>query len=1034
MFSSIPGLIRNIAMNDADRPALIVEGAGRLTYRELDARGNAIATGLLARGVGHGDLVGLSFAAREWLDYVCAYLGILKAGAGAVVLSDGATSAELRNIAANCTFRGIVTGHRRTFEPIAEWIAELAEVEAGQSNDPVDFAGGPDDVALILHTSGTTGRPKGVPMTHGHIAAPALGSGAASALSTTPARVLHTFPIATTAGQIVLGKELGSGNALHVLPEFDVDRFCSFVAANQVERVLIVPAMGHWLARSGKHETRTLDSVDTVTFSSAPLPVAVLDEMRALFPNAQLENLYSSTEIAPGMTVTVVDPDRPGSVGRPIGGCEVRVTDEDGSPLAPGTEGEVRMRIPGIAGRRYLGDAETSTRTFDGDWVATGDLGYLDEDGCLYLVDRKEDVLNPGGLKVAPSEVEAVLEEHPAVVEAAVFGVEHPVLDHAVTAAVVTSAEVTPAELKQFARERLVSHKIPVAVHYVDALPRNKLGKIVRRELARQVREKELAASPGEPRTPTELRLAQLWLSVLGNDADSGQDDITVRSNFFDIGGHSLVITRLARRITDEFGVTPTITGLFDYATLAEQALYLDKLPPSATASGDGTIEPLAADVVAPQSFIQDYMWRGKRGQLNPGWNVFLPWRLRGPLDVRALRDTIALLVRRQEILRTRLAYGPGGPTQHVIDDAEIGLERIDLSELAEPVRAAQFADTCRRLHRTSLDLEHGPALAAALLRLSAEEHVLLLTLDHASCDGWSAGVLISEFTAAYEALADGRNPVLEPLPIQYRDFSAHQRRLAAEGAYDARIEYWREQLADMPAEPMLPRAASAPSAPGYRSGLRAVHIEAALAESLRELGRQRGHTVFMTLLGTLMAAIATVSGRTDLVVASMSAGRHHPEVGSLIGMFANPLLLRADVATAASIGDLYDNVRDVTVRAYDHEQVPFPLLADKIGQRAGEPEVWFNMAPPMPTPQVKRMVIDLADVPRNYSIDVPPESWRGENLMVNGVDTGLEIDLEFDYNTKAIDAATIDRLCESYMDLLRTAVSDPTAPLPLRV
>ncbi len=579
MAGVLPDLIRATAATEGDRTALVVDGAGRLSYRELAGRAAAVAGGLRARGVRRGDLVALLFPNAGWLDYGCALLGVLSAGAAAVVVSDGATDDELRHIARSCELRAVLTGRPRELPGIAGWQAGLAEISADAS--PAASAGSwpgpaPDDLAMVLFTSGTTGRPKGVPLSHAHLAAPAV-EGPPKADPAVAERVIAPFPIAAAAAQMYFSKELGCANTLYLMPEFEAGRFCAIVGRERIDRVALVPAMARWLARSGP--AATLTTPWAVTFSSAPLPVDALGEMRALFPNARLENLYSSTEVIPAVVTTVVDPARPSAAGKPAGPFELRITGDAGAVLPAGQQGEVRIRVPGIAGRRYLGDDAASARTFDGDWVRTGDIGYLDEDGYLYLVDREADVLNPGGRKVAPSEVEAVLTAHPAVVECAVFGLRHPVLDQLVAAAVVTGAPVTAAELKRFARERLSDYKVPAAVGFVAALPRNEIGKVRRSQLEDLLREPGAASlRPGG----TERRLAGIWRSLLGLDEEPDGP-----SNFFAAGGHSLVVTELAREIEEVFGVTPTMTGLFDHSTLAEQAAYLDAL-----AAGQGHGDP----------------------------------------------------------------------------------------------------------------------------------------------------------------------------------------------------------------------------------------------------------------------------------------------------------------------------------------------------------------------------------------------------------------------------------------------------------
>jgi acyl carrier protein len=685
------------------------------------------------------------------------------------------------------------------------------------------------------------------------------------------------------------------------------------------------------------------------------------------------------------------------------------------------------MRVPGIAGRRYLGDDAASARTFDSDWVRTGDLGYLDDDGYLYLEGRVSDVLNPGGRKVAPSEVEAVLDAHPAVAECAVFGLRHAVLDELVAAAVVAQAPVTAGELKRFARERLSDYKVPAVIGFVASLPRTEIGKVQQPQLERLLLESDAAALGTAPRdrltSPhgvTEQRLASLWRSLLDLDREPAGPD-----NFFALGGHSLATARLVLDIEATFGVRPTMLDLFDQSTLSEQAAYLDALRPGPAAPAAGGLKPerLADDTTAAWSYLQEYMWAAKQRCPNPGWNVLLSIGLRGPVDAAAVRDAIAFLIRRHEVLRTRL-----DETGQRVDEAAPPDLPVTALSAADPQDAAaardELAEIARTQHRICLDLRHGPVVVPRLVRVDADEHVLLLTMDHASCDGWSAGIVLREFAAAYDALAAGEVPYLPPLPVRYRDFAAHQRRLVAAGAFEAQLGYWQRQLAGWSAEPVLPHRPDAPASSGYRSGLHKVDIEPALADAVRILAASDGSTVFAVLLGALMASIAEVSGRTDIVVATLSAGRSHPDLAGVVGMLANPLLLRADVAAAATHRELFGTVRTAVAGAHDHGTVPFPVVAKRVRPDAARPEVWFNMAPPMTFPQPRSVVIEPAELPRNYVIEVPAAGWRGENLLVNGIDTGTSIQLEFDYNTTLVEGEMVGRLCASYLGLLRAATT----------
>lgn len=486
--------------------------------------------------------------------------------------------------------------------------------------------------------------------------------------------------------------------------------------------------------------------------------------------------------------------------------------------------------------------------------------------------------------------------------------------------------------------------------------------------------------------------------------------------NFFLLGGDSMRAVEMMYTLEDRLGAEFEPSSIIDAEDMAALALSLHST--LAERPGRPKLVRLPYGATAPWSYMQEYMWAAKDRCPNPGWNILLTIALHGHLNVTAVRDALAFLIRRHEILRTRLDEAG----QHV-DEVTAELPVINLVS-ADP--GGELAGIARNQHRICLDLRHGPAIVPLLVRVTADEHVLMLTMDHASCDGLSIGILMEEFTTAYDTLAAGGVPALPPLPVRYRDFSAYQRELARTGGFDAQLDYWQRQLADLPAGPMLPRLPGSPASPGYRSGLRALDIEPELADAVREQARSAGHTVFVVLLGTLMASLTAVCGRGDVVVAALSAGRHYRELDGVVGMFANPWLMRADAGAAKTYGELFDAVQTAMAGAYDHASVPFPLVAERVGQQAGRPEVWFNLAPPMSSaPRGGTLRAELFALPRHYVIEVPDAAWRGENLLVSAMDTGEWLNLEIDYNTRLIEAATIDRLCVAYLDILRAVTRD---------
>ncbi|MGJ6960828.1 class I adenylate-forming enzyme family protein [Streptosporangium sp. G11] len=476
---TVPQLLRDRALADPDGVALIVHGSAQLTYGQWHERSAALANSLVTRGVTRGDRVGLVFGAADWADYAVAFCGVLAAGAVAVPLSDRLTLDDLRFMLENCRATGVVHAAGLAV-PGVGWSATVDGLDAETSYEKADIAPPePGDLAQILYTSGTTGRPKGVSATHANLA---YGCGAKRRPFAHSRHLVHAFPIGTNAGQAMLVNALDARPAVVTLPRFTPARFASLIESYRAGTVFLVPAMAIELINAGVADRHDLSSVLLLGSAAAPLPSAVAQALTTAFPNATITNYYTSTEAAPAQTIMMFDPDRPGSVGRAIAGGRVRIATAEGEPLAPGETGEVWMRSP-AAPRAYYGDPDSGT--FRDGWVRMGDLGYIDAEGYLYLVDRESDVVKSGAFKVSTIHVEEVVYQHPAVIEAAAFGVPHPVLGTVVTVALVTREPLAPEDLRIFLKDRLAPHELPAHVVTVDALPRNNGGKVDKKALRR---------------------------------------------------------------------------------------------------------------------------------------------------------------------------------------------------------------------------------------------------------------------------------------------------------------------------------------------------------------------------------------------------------------------------------------------------------------------------------------------------------------------------------------------------------------------
>ena len=499
MAEILPDQLRLMAEAYPDEVGFTDVSAGTdLTFAAWERRSNEVARWLVAHGVRRGDRVAIHVPPEEGATFLISYSAVHKAGAVAVPTSTRLVARELGHVLAHAGAVVAVSGATTT-ETLVAARGDLPELRAivttGPAGDalvPWDEASDPDgstfqvpvggdDMADLMYTSGTTGRPKGVVVRHGNVAMVPNG-----VPRWTGSGWLHSSPMFTFAGIASTYNPMKLGMRLLYLPRFDVDAWFDVVEQRRPGATFLVPAMAELLIASPRFETADLSSITLCPIGSAPVSPATLQRLQAKLPNAMVSNSWGMTEAGPAFCFMPPEEQarRIGSVGKPMPPTEFRIVDVEGAALPPREIGELLVRNPGRE-REYFRDADATASTWRDGWLHSGDLAYLDEDGFLYIVGRQKDVIIRGGNNVHAADVESVLYEHPAVREAAVAGVPHPVLGEDVAAWIVldSGAEATAEGVTAFCAKRLADYKVPRQITFVDELPRNATGKVVKHDL-----------------------------------------------------------------------------------------------------------------------------------------------------------------------------------------------------------------------------------------------------------------------------------------------------------------------------------------------------------------------------------------------------------------------------------------------------------------------------------------------------------------------------------------------------------------------
>jgi acyl-CoA synthetase (AMP-forming)/AMP-acid ligase II len=492
--------LRFMALTGADRIAYADLDAGTsITFGEWDRQSNQLARWLVDHGVEKQDRVALYMDSDHCLQWIVAYAGIHKAGAVMVPVNTRLSIDEVLTILRHAEPTVVITNdrlleHARTVAtsmPIkgvlatSEW-SDLDGHDASHVQVPVDA----DDIADIMYTSGTTGLPKGVLVRHRNVAMIPN-----TAPTWTNVGWLHGAPLFTFAGMSFIYNPMKMGLSGLYMPKFDVDRWFDVVERDKPMMIFLVPAMAELITASPRFDGADLSGPIAVSIGSAPLAPATLKKLQDRMPHASVINSYGLTEAGPAfITMPKEEADkRIGSVGKPNPPMEVRVVDPDTDEDRPALEvGELLVRLPGKRREYYKDDgANASTWTDDG-WLRTGDLAYLDADGFVYISGRIKDMIIRGGNNIYATDVEAVILEHADVQEAAVVGVPHRVLGEDVGAFVVCKpgASLSSDELLAFCAEKLADYKRPRKLWFVEELPRNATGKVMKHKLREQATQK----------------------------------------------------------------------------------------------------------------------------------------------------------------------------------------------------------------------------------------------------------------------------------------------------------------------------------------------------------------------------------------------------------------------------------------------------------------------------------------------------------------------------------------------------------------
>ncbi|HEX4963095.1 MAG TPA: non-ribosomal peptide synthase/polyketide synthase, partial [Thermoanaerobaculia bacterium] len=1007
-----------------------------ITYRELGERSARLAGELRSLGVRRGSRVGLCFDRSP--DLIVSLLAVIEAGAAYVPLDPSYPAERLGWMLEDSGISVVVTRRAAaTALPDLAITTLLLDRDAAKlaehGLEPAVIETCADDLAYVMYTSGSTGRPKGTAIPHRAIVRllfetdyVALGPGE---------RIAHVSNVSFDAATFeIWGALLHGGTVVGIEREVTLSpqAFTAEIKRRGVTSLFVTTALFNQLAREAPEG---LAGLRNLLFGGEACDPRLVREVLEKGAPERLLHVYGPTESTTFATwqqvITVPASASTVPVGRPLANTTAFVLDRGLRPAPTGVPGELLLGGDGLAQGYWRRPELTAERFVPSPWgpagsrlYRTGDLVRWLPGGMLEFLGRIDQQVKLRGFRIEPGEIEAVLASHPTVLAAVVKVWEPSPGDRRLAAWIVGKGGAAPdgRELRAFLEDRLPVYMVPSAFVALAELPLTPNGKVDRQALPAPGAADVGAIPSRAPATPEEELLAGIWSSVLHLDAVGAEDD------FFALGGHSLLATQVVSRVRGLFGVELPLRSLFEQPTVAGLAGEIVVLQARERELEAPPLERAPRSGGLPLSFAQERLWF--LDQLQPGssaYNMPIPLRLSGALDVLALRRVLTEVMRRHEVLRTRFVQSGGSPVQVVDPPPFVPLPVIDLQGLPSEEARSEALCLVAAEGKRGFDLARGPLLRSLLMRLGAGEHVIVLNQHHIASDGWSLEVLVREVAALYPAFVAGEASPLPELAIQYADFAVWQREWLRGEVLAREISYWHQSLSGL--EPLeLPTDRPRPPVQTSRGANRNFSVSEELAASLARLGRGQGATLFMAGLAVFAALLQRTADQDDIAIGTPVAGRNRAELEGMIGFFVNTLVLRVDGSGELGFEELLDRVRETALGAYTHQDLPFEKVVEEL-----QPQRDLSRSP------LFQVMFALDTAPREAPLSLPGLTL--ERLPLGGTtakfdlsfslfDTGAGLAGSIELNVDLFDPSTIDRLARRFEILLAGIAAGPERPV----
>ncbi|MEO1049763.1 MAG: amino acid adenylation domain-containing protein [Bacteroidota bacterium] len=993
----------------------LTDAAGTLDYKTLNGRSNQIAHQLIASSIGKGDIVAVMMGKCNTL--LISMLGILKSGAAYVPVDPTLPQQRIAGILSDSKSKAVLAVDQ---ENIPEgYTGHVIIPTEGYDKYPTENPNkeiSTEDTAYLMYTSGTTGQPKGVLVSHRSVLNlnhwlgdiiynpyPAPLTALLTANISFDASVQQLFPPLLHGGKLVLVEEE---------TKQDINRYRKQVIDHGVDVLDITP--GYLNALLASQPSGNKLNVGYTLVGGEALSNELAGQYEQGFKaGSQLINVYGVTEATVDSTYEPVSKDRiEGSIGKPIPNTSIYILDDQQNQQPVGAWGEIAIAGTGVALGYHQRDELNAARFVQNpgseeNIYLTGDIGRWLPDGTIEFKGRVDTQVKLRGYRIELGEIEHHLQGHDDIALAAVIVSGEG--DDKQLVAYYSGTEQTTQDLKQYLSGHIPAYMVPAYYHHLDKMPMTSSGKVDRKQLPDEATD-DSASAYVAPRTATEEQLAKIWSDILG------KEQVGIHDNFFALGGHSLKAIRLCAAVFRQMDKTINIKDVFGSPTVAE----LTEVIESGTKT-KSAIPKIVESELYDLSIPQYNLWMlSQMDVIGNAYNLTGGYEFSGALDEDQFVTAVKQLVQRHEVLRTSFVMEDSKPKQKIHDFAACGFEVVRLDWSAQNDTEEKVQQMMAEEKDRPFDLMQGPLISCHLIKLADDKFFFIVSLHHIISDGWSVEVMLKEIISSY------KGDKLQPLNLQYKDYAAWQLEQQEEGSFQESRNFWLEQFSgDLPVLE-LPTSYPRPKEKNFKGHTKRYNLGSELTHQLKDLSAGQNTSLFTVLLSMSKVLLYRYTGQDDIIIGTAVAGRNHSDLEDQIGFYVNTIALRTQLQGSWSFVQLLEAVKSTTLNAYTHEDYPFDALVEELNitrdlSRSPLFDIMIEMQSTAEIEDILTEQLDGVQV-KEYSEDDTVSKF---DVMIYFWEKGNDIVMEMEYDTALFSEEWVDRFAHHFTQLADHIVAD---------